>query len=57
VVGVHHAAGQEQGVVFVGAGVLQRGVDGELVPPLGVIPALYLAFGGRDDVGLGTGFL
>jgi hypothetical protein len=41
-VGVHHAAGQDDGVVIVGVRVSDGHVDVDLVAPRGALPALHL---------------
>ncbi len=55
-VGIHHPAGQQQGVVVVHAGAVEGAVDLEFVGRCGVVPAAHLARSGRNEFGPGAGF-
>ena len=51
---IDDAARQQQRVVVLGPRLVERLVDADLVPPLGVIPAANLAFRRRNDPRLGA---
>jgi len=39
-VGIHHTTGQEQRVVLVGAGALERHIDADLIAPMVMLPRI-----------------